>query len=395
MEGNFRRTFNRMNSEVPARVGVLKFLVVCACAAWSPGTTSGQPVYSVNALAYADVNLAAGFNLMANPFSASDNSVSNLFHGVPAGSFYLPWNASMGNYSPTNSFTQASGWADPGMKLVTPNGGFLWVPTATKLSFVGEVWQGLICAPYSAGLAVLSDLTGCAMVCDNVVGPCPGDISTDGTIVSKWNSQAQSFDAYQYLDGAGWIPGTPTLAPGESAEVSSPISFSVRTVLGSGAGPPRRALRATGWQRDNDTMTLRFATTNGFSYTMLRSVNIASGIWVVLKQDSASATGGMASIMVAAETNQTAFYRLIPAFSTTGAVLMNASRGSNQFRCEFYTPIAASYELERTVKLTNSISGAWQTIATVSAGPSNIVTFTDIGATAPSGYYRLRYNRNP
>ena len=383
-----------MNSKALIGAGFLRIIVVCACVG-SPGKVSGQSVYSVNALAYADVNLVAGSNLAANPFSARDNSVSNLFYGVPDGSFFVPWNAPMGNYSPTNSFTQAGGWTDPSARLVKPNGGFLWVPTATTLSFVGELWQGGIgCVQYPAGPAVLSDLAGCPILCDNFVGPCPGDISADGSMVGKWNGQTQSYEVYQYLDGFGWIPDTPTLAIGESAEVWSPVPFSVRAGPG-GAGTPARAVRATGWQRDNDNMTLRFAAMDAFSYTVLRSLNLSSRIWDVLKQGSANPTGGMASITVTAETNPTAFYRLVPAFSTAGAVLMNASRGSNQFRCEFYAPIAASYELERTVKLTNAIYGAWQKITTVVAGPSNVVTVTDTTATASSGYYRLRYNPNP
>jgi hypothetical protein len=43
----------------------------------------------------------------------------------------------------------------------------------------------------------------------------------DGTQVLKWDSVNQKFfDAEQFFDGIGWIPGTSTLAPGEGAFIN-------------------------------------------------------------------------------------------------------------------------------------------------------------------------------
>jgi hypothetical protein len=50
--------------------------------------------------------------------------------------------------------------------------------------------------------------------------------------------------------------------------------------------------------------------------------------------------------------------------------------------------VAASYQLQRKIRLSDAV---WQTVATVSASPSNFVSVADTTATASSGYYRLQY----
>src|SRR5687768_16042041 len=91
-----------------------KILILTVTMSWLALLTRAQSLYSVNALGYADMHLAAGSNLVANPFRARHKSVSTLFRGLLDGSFFLPWIGPMGNFSPTNFCTQAGGWSDPG-----------------------------------------------------------------------------------------------------------------------------------------------------------------------------------------------------------------------------------------------------------------------------------------
>src|SRR5262245_28579390 len=51
-----------------------------------------QPRYSANFVGYRDADFFAGSNLVANPFDAGNNTLSNLFAGVPSGSYFLHWN---------------------------------------------------------------------------------------------------------------------------------------------------------------------------------------------------------------------------------------------------------------------------------------------------------------
>src|SRR5689334_17990722 len=123
----------RMSTKHFAGRDLFRIAFTCLGVLWLPLIAPAQSVYSVNALGYVDLNLAPGMNLIANPFSASDNSVSNLFRGVPDGSYFLPWNAPSGGFGPTNYFTESSGWTDPTFTLLSPNGGFLSVPTNLSL----------------------------------------------------------------------------------------------------------------------------------------------------------------------------------------------------------------------------------------------------------------------
>jgi hypothetical protein len=49
-----------------------------------------QTRYSVNVVGYSDADFVAGSNLVANPRNAGNNTLSNLFDGVPSGSLLFP-----------------------------------------------------------------------------------------------------------------------------------------------------------------------------------------------------------------------------------------------------------------------------------------------------------------
>src|SRR5688572_32226973 len=78
----------------------------------SSSAAFGQTRYSMNVVGYYDAQFVAGSNLVANPFDAGDNTISNLFAGLPDGSvIYSGWNSGLGGFGLTNKF--ASGvWTD-------------------------------------------------------------------------------------------------------------------------------------------------------------------------------------------------------------------------------------------------------------------------------------------
>ena len=90
-----------------------------------------QSRFSVNAVGYVDANFVAGSNLVANPLNAGNNTISNLFRGVPHGSVCLPWDRNSAAFAVSNTYHAVSGWTDPSATVVIPNGGFLRLPSAT------------------------------------------------------------------------------------------------------------------------------------------------------------------------------------------------------------------------------------------------------------------------
>ena len=349
---------------------------------------TAQPRYSVNVLAYADVNLVTGSNLVGNPFNAMDHKLSTVLRGVPEGSYFLKWNPASAAFGASNGYSAATGWAFPDETLATPHGGFLWVPQPARISFVGEVSQSRLCIEQAPGDTILNLLPGtsCGIFCGNVVGPCPTDAVPDGTQMLKWVPALQTYEDYTYINGFGWSPAPPTLAPGESARFIIPGSFYVSAA--STAGTPPQPAVTRNWQRTGANLSFEFQSAAPCSFSLYRSSNLNASAWTFVGQHSLTPTGGVALISLPIETNGSAFYRLLPPFTVASAVMQNALREGDRFRCEFFAPVSATYELQRT---TSALEPVWQTVASVSAGASNVVTIVDAGAAGAVGYYRLRY----
>ncbi|HWN95974.1 MAG TPA: hypothetical protein VNT99_13135, partial [Methylomirabilota bacterium] len=203
----------------PSRILIPAIIISLNIAeAWS------QAQFSPNAVGYEDVTFVAGSNLVANlPLTAANNTISNLFNGVPDGTIFLPWNTNAAAFGPTNSFSTASGWADPNATLVLPHGGFLWLPAATTISFAGEpaLPGGLFaaCYHYPSGRSVtVMPSSSCA----GALQPVP-----DGTQLARWNRVRQDWELYFWVNVGdpafnGWYDEAFNkvdvhLDPGESA----------------------------------------------------------------------------------------------------------------------------------------------------------------------------------
>src|ERR1044072_2390645 len=107
-------------------------LIATSVSLFSVTHTSAQPRFSVNALSHVDVTFYAGSNLVANPLNAGDNTVGNIFKGIPDGSYFMRWHSGLHYFDQTNRYSINNGWSDPQMTLVAPEGGCLWLPrTAT------------------------------------------------------------------------------------------------------------------------------------------------------------------------------------------------------------------------------------------------------------------------
>ncbi len=376
----------------------LPALVIIIATGWS-ALRAQSPIYSVNTLGYVDANFVAGSNLIANPLFAVDNTISNLLRDVPNGSSFIPWERGLQQFGTTNRKTGGI-WSSPLATLVAPDGGFLVLPSAMKVAFIGRPWSdvgGPGCLTYPSGNSVLSWLPQrcCALDCD-VGGPFTG--YSDETTIVRWNRQGQTyFDPYTYYEGLGWVPADPTpFAPDEAAlfQVSTP--FTARgPFLGNfsqGTPLPTQAPSATMVQpqRAGTNFTFRWASASNTSYAVFCSTNLLVVNWRLVDHGAATSVNGVCTVSFGS-TNTYAFYRLQPDWAAAPwpVVLPVGHRSSfSSFRFQFYAPTNATYTVERTISLLNP---TWSTVTTLSAGPSNIVSVVDGSATDSSRYYRVRY----
>src|SRR5437868_741761 len=103
-------------------------------------------------------------------------------------------------FSPGRCFTFVAIFAGVWLPAVARNAGMLWLPSATKIRFIGEPWTanntGPLCLTYPAGGSFSSwfPQTICGL-CETLEGSCPP--WPDGTTVSKWNAANQAYEDYQ------------------------------------------------------------------------------------------------------------------------------------------------------------------------------------------------------
>lgn len=349
--------------------------------------------YSVNVLGYTDVTFAAGSNLVANPIFAADNSVSNLFRGLPDGSRFQPWNPSAGIFSPSNHFSSAAGWTAPAATFTAPQGGFLWLPSATTVSFVGQPWSevpGPLCVTYPAGDVVSGWLpaTICGL-CSDLDG-CPP--FADYTTVLTWNPLTQSYnEAFLYLDGLGWFPSAPSLAAHEAAWLNVPESFSGRSPFAGSIGltaPPTGLPLGTLLRprRVGAELIFEWSAATNAGYSVFASTNLNDPVWRRVQQGVVTPTNGVATVVVPAA-ESSGYVRVLPNLGTA-AVLLGGRRGAGTFTFQLHAPVGTNYLVERAA---GPAFTSWQTVTNVTVEPGALIPVTDPAATGASARYRVRY----
>lgn len=188
-----------------------KFLIASAACAVLSSVAAFAQVYSVNAVGFINVTIpASGFGLIANQLNASpNNAVTNIFPSVPDGTTVYTFSATTASYSV--NVKDFGVWTRPGDTLSPGQGAFVRNPTATPLvvTFVGEVPQGTLTTPLSAGLQIVSSQVPQAGQLDGAAGL--GFPVVDGDTVYRWNPATQNYIVSAYDFGA-WVGAAP--APG-------------------------------------------------------------------------------------------------------------------------------------------------------------------------------------
>ena len=166
---------------------------------------------SVNVLGYATVTLPPGFSMIANPLNRTDNSVAELFKGMPDGTSLSRFDTRFSRLTENN--LKGGKWTNPTEKLVPGEGAIFFNPTSDykTVNFVGEVKQGTFSTPIPAGFSIRSSLL-----------PQPGGLHTDlgfpaseGDVIHLFDRDSQKYLLYPY-DAALWSSNPPLVSVGES-----------------------------------------------------------------------------------------------------------------------------------------------------------------------------------
>ena len=187
-----------------------KTLLLTAALSAAGIASSMAQVYSVNAVGYVNTDLLPGFNLISNPLTAADNSVAALFgDSLPEGTIVYKFN---GNGFDTAQF-EFEEWTNGDMTVVPGEGMFVRVPTATTITFVGEVPQGDLSMAVPTGFSIRSSQVPQAGTIVEL-----GYTPSEGDIIYQWNAEAQGYEtaSFEFED---WSPAVPTLEVGEAVFV--------------------------------------------------------------------------------------------------------------------------------------------------------------------------------
>jgi hypothetical protein len=188
----------------------IKALVCAAALAAGLATSLAQSnVYSLNVVGYYNIPCAAqAYVLIANQLNTTNNTIAALLPNGPVSSTLLKWN---GGWSAFVFDPDDLVWYPNGLATLNPGEGALFkCPTATTLTFVGEVEQGALSVTTPAGTYVVR----------SSVVPQAGLVSTDlgyppepSDTILKWNGgwSASVFDP----DDLVFYPTQPTFGVGE------------------------------------------------------------------------------------------------------------------------------------------------------------------------------------
>jgi len=166
------------------------------------------------------VTLKPGFNLVANPLTAADNSIGNLFKNVTGGSLsgYTVYKL-VGADFVTAVYDDLDNVFNPPearAQTVTPgNGVFVFNPNDTAdltLTFVGEVPQGTLSNPIPQGFSIKANQVPQAGKPDAF-----GLAGGLGDTVFRYNTTDHGYDTFNYddLDNV-WNPVLPSINVGEA-----------------------------------------------------------------------------------------------------------------------------------------------------------------------------------
>lgn len=178
-------------------------------------TTRAQ-VFSSNGVGYVNVTLHPGFNLVANPLIAHDNSIGALFYniqgGVPAGLKIfrmvgdrfetIVWNDLDDNFIPEAAAAE---------ETLPGDGVLVFLPGTQNrvLTFVGEIPQGDLCTTIPTGWSIKSS------VVPQAINPADYNFPNANLIFRLTITGSYEVFRFDDLENA-WKPSLPNFKVGEA-----------------------------------------------------------------------------------------------------------------------------------------------------------------------------------
>ena len=209
-----------------------KTLLLTAALAAAGVVSSSAQVFSVNAVGYVNLALPVGFSMIANPLNGVNNKLDTILPLPDAAEGTEMYRFANGAFGDVITFYGGGvGWftsnPDPNWTVLNPGEGVFIRPIAAMtITFVGEVPQGTLSNPVSAGFSIRSSQVpqqarlGATGVAGTLNFPAA---DTDNVYV--FNSATQSYkDVYTYYGGTDnfWFsnadadPAGPLIAVGTS-----------------------------------------------------------------------------------------------------------------------------------------------------------------------------------
>jgi hypothetical protein len=169
-------------------------------------------VYSLNVVGYANVTLPTGFTMVGNPLQGTNDGINTVLPNVPLGTLLYKFNGSFG--SPAEFAGVGVGWDTPSMTLAPGEGAFIQVPSATTVTFVGEVIQGNTTNAMPSGFSIrASKVPQAAGLTSTLAFP-----AVAGDFIYFFNKATQSYTGGVYESAGGnlWDPSEPTPEVGQA-----------------------------------------------------------------------------------------------------------------------------------------------------------------------------------
>lgn len=173
-----------------------KVLLVGAALAVTAVTASAETIYSSNVVGYVNLDLVAGWNMVANPLDAGVNTLNNLMQGVPNATQVFKF-ASGGWMNGSSYDAEFEEWSID-YEINPGEGMFVKVNEPCTITFVGEVKAGAHSVDLPAGWSMVASPTPVAGTLADIGLTAPAVSNADQ--VFAWNPAAQSYLAGNSYD---------------------------------------------------------------------------------------------------------------------------------------------------------------------------------------------------
>jgi hypothetical protein len=146
--------------------------------------------------------------LIANQLNTTNNTIANVLANAPDGAILQKFN---GSYTAYSYDASVPGWTPDGSGTLNPGeGAFFKSPTATTVTFVGEVMQGSLTNTLPVGSYAIRS----SIVPQEGTATALGIPAEDGDILQLFHG---SYSAYSYdASVPGWTPSEPTIKVGDA-----------------------------------------------------------------------------------------------------------------------------------------------------------------------------------